>query len=31
METSFREASLHMLGLYTDDEGLFGLALGEPA
>ncbi|MDX6381408.1 MAG: L-histidine Nalpha-methyltransferase [Rubrobacteraceae bacterium] len=31
METSFREAGLHMLGLYTDDEGLFGLALGEPA
>lgn len=31
METSFREAGLHMLGLYTDDDGLFGLALGEPA
>jgi L-histidine N-alpha-methyltransferase len=31
METSFREAGLHMLGLYTDDEDLFGLALAEPA
>ena len=31
LETTFDEAGLNMLGLYTDDEDLFGLALGEPA
>jgi uncharacterized SAM-dependent methyltransferase len=31
LETTFDEAGLDMLGLYTDDEELFGLALGEPA
>lgn len=28
---AFDEAGLRMLGLYTDEEDLFGLALGEPA
>lgn len=28
---AFDEAGLYMLGLYTDKENLFGLALGEPA
>ena len=28
---SFDEAGLRLLDLYTDDEDLFGLALGEPA
>lgn len=31
LETAFNEAGLNTLGLYTDDEDLFGLALGEPA
>lgn len=30
VETSFREAGLRTLGLYTDDENLFGLVLSEP-
>jgi len=30
-ETAFGEAGLRLLDLYTDDEDLFGLALGEPA
>ncbi len=29
--SAFDEAGLHMLGLYTDNKDLFGLALGEPA
>jgi L-histidine N-alpha-methyltransferase len=28
---AFDEAGLQLLGLYTDEENLFGLALGEPA
>ena len=30
LSTTFHKAGLNMLGLYTDDEDLFGLALGEP-
>jgi L-histidine Nalpha-methyltransferase len=30
VETSFQEAGLRMLGLYTDDEDRFGLVLSEP-
>jgi len=29
--STFDEAGLRMLDLYTDDKDLFGLALGEPA
>jgi L-histidine N-alpha-methyltransferase len=31
VETSFHEAGLRTLGLYTDDEDLFGLVLSDPA
>jgi len=31
VDNSFQEAGLQLLGLYTDDKNLFGLALGEPA